>query len=231
MQIFGMQKTPLLDYPGKLASVIFTGGCNMNCPFCHNSELITLPKTGKISEEEVLSHLRKRSSTLDGVVITGGECTLQKDLKDFCKKVKDLGYLIKIDTNGTNPDVIASLVSEGLTDYVAMDIKNSKEKYTAICGWDFVDLNKIQESIDYLMANHVDYEFRTTVIPEFHTPEDIKNIGTWIKGAKALYLQSFKLSDAVTDKTLTEPTKETLLSYQDILSNYVKKVEIRGVDV
>lgn len=231
MQIFGLQKTTLLDYPGKLASVIFTGGCNMNCPFCHNSELITLPKTGKISEEEVLSHLRKRSSTLDGVVITGGECTLQKDLKDFCKKIKDLGYLIKIDTNGTNPDVIASLVSEGLTDYVAMDIKNSKEKYAATCGWDFVDLNKIQESIDYLMANHVDYEFRTTVIPEFHTPEDIKNIGTWIKGAKALYLQSFKLSDAVTDKTLTEPTKETLLSYQDILSNYVKKVEIRGVDV
>jgi pyruvate formate lyase activating enzyme len=231
MQIFGLQKTTLLDYPGKLASIIFTGGCNMNCPFCHNSELITLPKNGKISEEEVFSHLRKRRSTLEGVVITGGECTLQKDLKDFCKKVKDLGYLIKVDTNGTNPAVIASLVSMGLIDYVAMDIKNTKEKYATTCGWDSVDLNKIQESIDYLMENHVDYEFRTTVIPEYHTPEDMKKIGAWIKGAKALYLQSFKQSDAVFDKTLTEPTKETLLSYQRILLSYINHVEIRGVNI
>jgi pyruvate formate lyase activating enzyme len=168
---------------------------------------------------------------LEGVVITGGECTLQKDLKDFCKKVKDLGYLIKVDTNGTNPAVTASLVSMGLIDYVAMDIKNTKEKYATTCGWDSVDLNKIQESIDYLMENHVDYEFRTTVIPEYHTPEDMKKIGAWIKGAKALYLQSFKQSDAVFDKTLTEPTKETLLSYQRILLSYINHVEIRGVNI
>ena len=231
MQIFGLQKTTLLDYPGKLASVIFTGGCNMNCPFCHNSELITLPKTGKLSEEEVFSHLQKRRSTLEGVVITGGECTLQKDLKDFCKKVKDLGYLIKIDTNGTNPAVIRSLVSEGLIDYVAMDIKNTKEKYGLTCGWNAIDLDKIQESIDYLMEDHVDYEFRTTVIPAYHTQEDMTKVGEWLSKAKALYLQAFKQSDAVPDKTLTEPTKETLLSYQSILRNYVDKVEIRGMDV
>ena len=231
MQIFGLQKTSLLDYPGKLASVIFTGGCNMNCPFCHNSELITLPKSGRISEEEGLSHLIKRRFTLEGVVITGGECTLQKDLKEFCKKVKELGYLIKIDTNGTNPGVIKALVSEKLIDYVAMDIKNSKEKYPATCGWNAVDLQKIQETINYLMENHIDYEFRTTVIPEFHTPEDMENIGDWIKGAKSLYLQAFKKSDAVPDQSLTEPTKNHMLSYQSILLNYIDKVEIRGIDV
>lgn len=231
MQIFGLQKTTLLDYPGKLASVIFTGGCNMNCPFCHNSELITLPKSGKISEEEVFSHLIKRRSTLEGVVITGGECTLQKDLKDFCQKIKDLGYLIKIDTNGTNPDVIKSLASHNLIDYVAMDIKNSKEKYAATCGWDAIDLQKIEGSIDYLMENHIDYEFRTTVIPRFHTGEDMEKIGTWIQGAKVLYLQAFKKSDAVPDQSLTEPTKNDMLSYQSILLKYIDKVEIRGIDV
>ena len=231
MQIFGLQKTTLLDYPGKLASIIFTGGCNMNCPFCHNSELITLPKEGRISEEEVLSHLQKRRSTLEGLVITGGECTLQKDLKDFCKKVKDLGYLIKIDTNGTAPQVIKDLVADGLIDYVAMDIKNSKEKYGATCGLEKLDLNKIQETIDFLMAQNVDYEFRTTVIPKFHTKKDMEEIGVWLRGAKALYLQAFKTSDAVRDKSLTEPNKEDLLSYQSILSEHLDTVLIRGMDV
>ena len=231
MQIFGLQKTTLLDYPGKLASIIFTGGCNMNCPFCHNSELITLPKEGRIFEEEVLFHLQKRRSTLEGLVITGGECTLQKDLKDFCKKVKDLGYLIKIDTNGTAPQVIKDLVADGLIDYVAMDIKNSKVKYKATCGLEKLDLNKIQETIDFLMAGNVDYEFRTTVIPKFHNKKDMEEIGVWLRGAKALYLQAFKTSDAVRDKSLTEPNKEDLLSYQSILSEHLDTVLIRGMDV
>ncbi len=231
MQIFGLQKTTLLDYPGKLASIIFTGGCNMNCPFCHNSELITLPKEGRIFEEEVLFHLQKRRSTLEGLVITGGECTLQKDLKDFCKKVKDLGYLIKIDTNGTAPQVIKDLVADGLIDYVAMDIKNSKEKYKVTCGLEKLDLNKIQETIDFLMAQNVDYEFRTTVIPKFHNKKDMEEIGVWLRGAKALYLQAFKTSDAVRDKSLTEPNKEDLLSYQSILSEHLDTVLIRGMDV
>ena len=231
MQIFGLQKTTLLDYPGKLASIIFTGGCNMNCPFCHNSELITLPKEGRIFEEEVLFHLQKRRSTLEGLVITGGECTLQKDLKDFCKKVKDLGYLIKIDTNGTAPQVIKDLVADGLIDYVAMDIKNSKVKYKATCGLEKLDLNKIQETIDFLMARNVDYEFRTTVIPKFHNKKDMEEIGVWLRGAKALYLQAFKTSDAVRDKSLTEPNKEDLLSYQSILSEHLDTVLIRGMDV
>lgn len=231
MQIFGLQKTTLLDYPGKLASIIFTGGCNMNCPFCHNSELITLPKEGRIFEEEVLFHLQKRRSTLEGLVITGGECTLQKDLKDFCKKVKDLGYLIKIDTNGTAPQVIKDLVADGLVDYVAMDIKNSKVKYKTTCGLEKLDLNKIQETIDFLMAGNVDYEFRTTVIPKFHNKKDMEEIGVWLRGAKALYLQAFKTSDAVRDKSLTEPNKEDLLSYQSILSEHLDTVLIRGMDV
>ena len=231
MQIFGLQKTTLLDYPGKLASIIFTGGCNMNCPFCHNSELITLPKEGRIFEEEVLFHLQKRRSTLEGLVITGGECTLQKDLKDFCRKVKDLGYLIKIDTNGTAPQVIKDLVADGLIDYVAMDIKNSKEKYKVTCGLEKLDLNKIQETIDFLMAQNVDYEFRTTVIPKFHNKKDMEEIGVWLRGAKALYLQAFKTSDAVRDKSLTEPNKEDLLSYQSILSEHLDTVLIRGMDV
>lgn len=231
MQIFGLQKTTLLDYPGKLASIIFTAGCNMNCPFCHNSELITLPKSGRISEEEVLTHLAKRRSTLEGLVITGGECTLQKDLAIFCEKVKDLGYCVKIDTNGTSPDTIKDLVSHGLCDYVAMDIKNSKEKYALTCGWDAVNINNIQKSIDYLMGDSVDYEFRTTVIAQYHTKKDMEDIGAWLCGAKALYLQPFLDSDAVPVKNLSAPTKEELLSYQSILLQNIKQVEIRGIDV
>ena len=231
MQIFGLQKTTLLDYPEKLASIIFCGGCNMNCPFCHNSELITLPKTGRISEEEVLAHLKKRAGTLDGVVITGGECTLQKDLADFCKKVKDLGLLIKIDTNGTRPEVLKELVSKNLVDYFAMDIKNSKEKYGFTCGCETINFDKLQESINFLMEGHVDYEFRTTVIKEYHDADDIKAIGEWLAGANALYLQAFQSSDAVRDKSLSSPTKEELLSYQTILEPYFNHVEIRGVDL
>ena len=231
MQIFGLQKTTLLDYPGKLSSIVFTGGCNMNCPFCHNSELITLPKTGRISEEEVLSHLQKRRSTLEGLVITGGECTLQKDLVDFCKKVKEMDYLIKIDTNGTLPGRIKELVAHHLIDYVAMDIKNSKEKYALTCGQNSIDLIKIQESIDYLMENHVDYEFRTTVVSNYHSQEDMEKIGKWICGAKALYLQAFKDCDTVMTKNLSAPTKEELLSYQSILLKYINTVEIRGIDL
>ena len=231
MQIFGLQKTTLLDYPGKLASIIFTAGCNMNCPFCHNSELITLPKSGAIDEGEVLNHLEKRRSALEGIVITGGECTLQKDLLDFCKKVKSLGYQIKIDTNGTFPDVLKNLVSEKLIDYVAMDIKNSKMKYALTCGTDNIALDKIQESIDFLMEKNVEYEFRTTVISQYHNIQDMKEIGKWIKDADVLYLQPFKDSDAVRNKELTAPTKEEMLAYQDLLLNYIHHVEIRGMDL
>ncbi len=231
MQIFGLQKTTLLDYPGKLASIVFTAGCNMNCPFCHNSELITLPKTGAISEEEIISHLKKRRSTLEGVVITGGECTLQKDLAEFCKKVKALGYSIKLDTNGTSPEVLKHLVSENLIDYVAMDIKNSKEKYAQTCGTSGVNLDHLQESIDFLMKKPVAYEFRTTLISQYHSLEDMEEIGQWIKGADALYLQAFKDSDTVRKKGLTAPSKEEMETYRKLLLHYIHHVEIRGMDL
>ena len=231
MQIFGLQKTTLLDYPGKLASIVFTAGCNMNCPFCHNSELITLPKTGRISEEEVLSHLKKRHSSLEGVVITGGECTLQNDLIDFCRKIKELDYAVKIDTNGLCPNRIKELISQKLVDYVAMDIKNSKEKYAPTCGLEKIDLNKIQDSINLLMENRVDYEFRTTVISEYHNTSDVEEIGKWLQGAKVLYLQPFKESENVRAKSFTPPSKEDMLRYRNILQKYIHHVEIRGMDL
>ena len=187
MRIFGLQKTTLLDYPGKLASIIFTGGCNMNCPYCHNSELIHPHTDALISEEELFAHLKKRKNTLEGLVISGGECTLQKDLMEFCHKVRSLGYSIKLDTNGTDPQTLRMLVQKDLVQYVAMDIKNSKEKYPLTVGLKSFDLRPLEESVAFLLEGHVDYEFRTTVVSEFFTKEDFHKIGQWISGADAYY--------------------------------------------
>ena len=231
MRIFGLQKTTLLDYPGKLASVVFTGGCNMNCPYCHNSELIRGPFGDLVSEEEVFAHLKKRQSTLEGLVITGGECTLQPDLLDFCKKVRSFGYDIKLDTNGTSPDTLSTLVEEGLIQYVAMDIKNSKGKYSATVGVSNFDLSGIEKSVDYLLENHVDYEFRTTVVDEFHEERDIEEIGKWIAGAKAYYLQAFRQGENVFDKSLHTPSDEKMLKFKEIASKYISNTEIRGLDL
>ena len=231
MRIFGLQKTTLLDYPGKLASIIFTGGCNMNCPYCHNSELIHPITTAPFSEEEILAHLKKRASTLEGLVISGGECTLQKDLFDFCHKVRSLGYDIKLDTNGTAPKTLRMLAGRDLVQYVAMDIKNSKEKYPLTVGCDSFDLRPVEESVSFLMEQHVDYEFRTTLVSGFHEEEDFYSIGKWIEGADAYFLQPFKDSEQVLTKGLSSPGDLELLRYKEIMSAYVKQAEIRGLDL
>ena len=191
MIIKGLQKLTLLDYPEKTACTVFTGGCNFRCPFCHNASLVTNLNSDEISESDFFELLNKRKNVLQGVCITGGEPTLTPDLQKFISKIKELGYLVKLDSNGYKPDVLKSLVNNNLIDYIAMDIKNSEEKYTLTTGIEDIDMNKIKESIDFIMNCGIDYEFRTTVVKELHTPQDIEHIGLLIKDAKKYYLQTF----------------------------------------
>ena len=192
MIIHGFQKMTLLDYPGRVACTIFTAACNLRCPFCHNAGLVTkIENTQRIDESEVLAYLQKRKGILDGVCITGGEPTLQKDLADFIRKIRALGYAVKLDTNGTNPAVLQALLDEGLLDYVAMDIKIIPEKYEATVGVASFDVTPLRQSIDLVLAGRVDYEFRTTVVAEYHTPGDIGQIAALIAGAPRYFLQPF----------------------------------------
>ncbi|HKL98489.1 MAG TPA: anaerobic ribonucleoside-triphosphate reductase activating protein [Mobilitalea sp.] len=230
MQIHGFNKSTLLDYPKHLAATIFIGGCNMRCPFCHNASLVLAANTQPvIPEEEVLSYLAKRINILEGICITGGEPTLYPELIEFIIKIKALGYKIKLDTNGTNPDLIKHLVRQRLIDYVAMDIKNSLESYSHTAGKDGFDTKPIEESVSFLLSGSLDYEFRTTLVNELHTSQDILLIGKWLEGAKAYYLQAYKDSGDIISPGFSCPSKETLLSYVQILTPYVKHVSLRGV--
>lgn len=230
MQIHGFNKTTLLDYPKHLAATIFLGGCNFRCPFCHNASLVTKIKTQPtIPVDEVLSTLSKRKGILEGICITGGEPTLYQDLPDFIKDIKSLGFKVKLDTNGSNPTMIKSLINSGLIDYVAMDIKNSKEHYSKSIGY-LYNINPIDESISFLLTNPVEYEFRTTIVREHHTTEDMHSIGKWIRGASAYYLQSYKDSGDVITPGLSSHSKDTLMEYVNILTPYVEHVSLRGVD-
>lgn len=211
MLILGLTKTTLLDYPQKVAATIFTGGCNFRCPFCHNGQLVLNAATEEsISEAEVFEHLTKRRNVLEGVCITGGEPTIQADLPDFIKKIKELGYCVKLDTNGGNPGMLKRLVQEGLVDYVAMDIKNSKEKYkdTAIISENL--LEKVKESVDYLLKGEVAYEFRTTVVRQLHTEKDLLAIAEWIKGCSHWYIQSYKDNENVINRDFSAYSKDEL---------------------
>ena len=214
MIIHGFQKMTLLDYPGKIACIIFTAACNLRCPFCHNAGLVTkIEDTERICENEILAYLKKRQGILDGVCITGGEPTLQRDLADFIRKIKALGYAVKLDTNGTNPETLSALLDEGLLDYVAMDIKNTQQKYALTVDRPDFDLAPIQKSIDLLLEGRVDFEFRTTVVAEYHTPEDIAQIAQWITPAKKYFLQPFVDSGNVigsSDGHLHAPDATTL---------------------
>ena len=231
MQIHGFAKTTLLDYPKHVASTIFTGECNFRCPFCHNGDLVLNPSSlPEISESQILSFLERRKNILDGVCITGGEPTLQKDLPDFIKKIKDLGLLVKLDTNGYRPDVLEHLISENLLDYVAMDIKNSPEKYAMTCGVVNFDLNRISSSINLLINGPIPFEFRTTVANPLHDEKDFEAIGSWVKGATAYYIQSYKESEYVISKEFSPYTIDTLNHFKNIILQYVPVVELRGVD-
>ena len=229
MLIKGLQKLTLLDYPTKTACTIFTGGCNLRCPFCHNASLVFNVNEGERHEtEEVLSFLKKRQGLLDGVCVTGGEPLLQKDIKEFLKAIKEMGYAIKLDTNGYSPDKLMEIVGEGLVDYVAMDIKNCKEKYSETAGID-IDIAKIEKSVSFLMSCGIDYEFRTTVVKEYHTLSDIEKIALWISGAKRYFLQNFVDSGDLIKNDLSAVDKETLDSMKKVCEWHIKNTETRGV--
>ena len=234
--ISGLQKMTLLDYPGKVACTIFTQGCNFRCPFCHNSDLLGKEGPETIPVETLMAFLKKRVGLLDAVCITGGEPTLQPGLEDLIKEIKALGYLVKLDTNGTRPEVIKSLAEKKLIDYVAMDIKNSPEKYGATAGVPNMHLERIEESIKYLLAGNVAYEFRTTVVAQLHNSDSMQEMGRWLQSlsptgrAKALYLQAFMDRDTVLMGGLSAHSKEKMQEFRDILAPYADKVEIRGMD-
>lgn len=227
MNIAGVQKVTLLDYPGKVACEIFTQGCNFECPFCQNSSLIPITNTGEFSEEEIFEYLNLRKNILDGVVITGGEPTVQKDLKGFIKKIKDLGLLVKLDTNGGNPKVLQELIDEDLVDYVAMDIKNIFNKYNITAGKK-INLDNIKKSIEILKASKIDYEFRTTIIKEMHSLDDIISICKLVGNAK-YYLQNFEDSENVLNHSLHGFSREELLFIDKYLKDLFPNVEIRAL--
>lgn len=226
MEIAGLQKLTLLDFPGKVACTVFLPGCNFRCPFCHNAPLLERPET--ISEEELLRFLRTRRGLLDGVAVTGGEPLLSAGLPELLRKIRDLGFLVKLDTNGSFPDRLEGLLREGLLDYVAMDVKNSPEKYPLTTGGADL-LDAVRRSAALLMNGAVDYEFRTTVVDELHTPEDFDAIGRWLAGAKRFYLQCFKDSETVLRPGLHAPTREKLELCRRTLAQYITNAEIRGI--
>ena len=230
MKINGLQKLTLLDYPGHTACTVFLAGCDMNCPFCHNSELITANAPAVMDDAELLSFLNKRKGILDGVAFTGGEPLLRKDLPKLISAVREMGYLIKLDTNGNHPKELARLMEEELVDYVAMDIKNSPERYAETAGVQAVDMQKIRESISLLTGGSCDHEFRTTVIEQLHDEQSFIDIGPMIEGAKRYFLQAFADRDTVRFSGFCAPSGEKLEQYAAIVRPYVGDVQLRGVD-
>ena len=236
MDIAGLQKMTLLDFPGRVACTVFTQGCNFRCPFCHNSDLLPMKGDVYMTDEELLAFLQKRTGLLDGVCFTGGEPTMQPELPKLMKSIKDLGYAIKLDTNGTNPKMLKEMVEAGLLDYVAMDIKNSPDCYPETAGMDARLLSKVEQSIAYLISGKVDYEFRTTVVEELHTEQAIEAMGKWLqdvgKGQKPgkWFLQCYTDRDSVLFAGLSAPTAETMRRYAQKLEPFADFVSLRGVD-
>ncbi|MFA7637099.1 MAG: anaerobic ribonucleoside-triphosphate reductase activating protein [Monoglobales bacterium] len=231
MNIHGIQKLTLLDYPGKVACTIFTGGCNLRCPFCHNSPLVLPEKMIEtpLNLKEIFSFLEKRKGLLDGICLTGGEPLLQSDINDFLKKVKSLGYSVKLDTNGFFPDKLKGLAADGVIDYVAMDIKNSEEKYAKTCGVDYVDISSVKESIAFLVSGNIPYEFRTTVVRELHDEDSFHGIAKLISGAENYYLQSYVRSYNVISDVFSDYPPEILETFAQIVRPFVNNVSVRGI--
>ncbi len=231
MEFHGFNKTTLLDFPKHLACTAFTGRCNLRCPFCHNADLVLCPETQPtIPEDSILSVLERRKDTLEGICITGGEPTLQKDLLPFMARCKELGYLVKLDTNGTRPDVIREALERGLLDYIAMDIKNSPARYAETSGLPTVRLSDFEASIALIRESGIPYEFRTTVVKEYHTAEDFLAIGEWLKGSRTYALQSFKDSGNVIAPGLSAYSKDELTAFCEMLHPYFDEVLLRGVE-
>ncbi len=227
MKIAGLQKLTLLDFPNKVASIIFTQGCNLRCPYCHNSGLIPFDSDDLISEEEVFSYLKKRKGVIDGLVISGGEPTVQSDLIFFIKRVKDLGLQVKLDTNGCNPDVLKKIIDENLVDYIAMDIKNTITKYKDVAGVN-VQADKLKKSIELIKNSSIDHEFRTTIIKNIHDIKTISEICSYVDGDK-MFLQNFVKSENVLGKHLEPFSKEELIQINKEMKGKFPNVKIRGI--
>jgi pyruvate formate lyase activating enzyme len=233
MILGGLQKLTLIDYPGKIATTVFTVGCSFRCPFCHNPELV-LPERdgerGSVSEKEFFEFLDKRKNKLEGVCITGGEPTVHKDLPEFMKKIKERGFLVKLDRNGTRPEVLKRIFKEKLADFISMDIKNSPTKYSKTAGVE-VDIEKIKTSIDLIRDSGVGYEFRTTVVPGFHTEEDFEEIANWLKGSSNYALQKFRDDGKVLDESIRRDLQNqeelNLEKIKQDIKSFFEEVEIR----
>lgn len=231
MKISAIQKLTLLDYPGHVACTVFTPGCNFRCPFCHNATLV-LPEMQQIGMtcEEVLDFLKKRTGILDGVCLTGGEPLLQNGVDDFLRKVKDLGFSVKLDTNGSFPDRLEKLITDGLVDRVAMDVKNSPERYGLTIGLPDFDIAPVERSKELLMGGSVEYEFRTTVVKGLHTAESLADAAKWIRGAKDYYLQQFRDSgNLIAPAGLSACSKEEMKAFAEAAEPYVQNVHLRGI--
>lgn len=229
MKIEALQKLTLLDYPGKMAATVFTYGCNLRCPFCHNALLVTEESDGGISVEEVLSFLSKRKGMLEGVCVTGGEPLLQSDVEDFLREVKGMGFSVKLDTNGTFPEKLKSVVRKGLADYVAMDVKNSLDKYALTSGKTCMDLSAITESIRFLLSGEVEAEFRTTVVKTYHTEEDLLKIADLISGCDRYFLQQFVNSGNLIDRGVEGYTDDELTAIYKQVKRKLPVAKLRGI--
>ena len=229
MRIQGLQKLTLLDYPGRTACTIFLSGCNFRCPFCHNAPLLTAADEDGMDEDELLAFLKKRQGLLDGVAVTGGEPLLRPDLPQLLEKIKALGYVIKLDTNGAFPERLEAVVCAGLADYVAMDIKNSPARYAETAGTAELDLAPIDKSVSFLLRGTVDYEFRTTAVAELHDDTSFLKLGDWLAGAKRYYIQCFQPRETVLRTGLHAPSDAQLHHWAELVRPKIPTVCVRGI--
>lgn len=232
MSIQGLQKLTLLDFPGQVACTVFLGGCNFRCPFCHNASLVLEPgQETEITQEELLAFLKKRQGVLDGVCVTGGEPLLWPKLPELLQKIKALGYQIKLDTNGSRPELLRQLVQEGLVDYVAMDIKAGPQNYAHVAGVPGLDLTPIEQSVAFLKSGAVKHEFRTTVVSPLHTGRDFEEIGHWLQGEEHYFLQGFVDSGALMqNEGLAAYTKEEMEEFLELVQKNIPHAALRGID-
>ena len=230
MRIQGLQRLTLLDFPERTACTVFTAGCNFRCPFCHNASLVVdIPKEAELSEEEFFAFLGKRKGILDGVCISGGEPLLQPDIEAFMHKIKDMGFAIKLDTNGSFPNKLIYLVEQGLVDYVAMDIKNGPELYAVTAGVETLDIAPIENSVAYLKEGHIPYEFRTTVVKHYHSEDSFERIGQWLTGAEKYFLQSFVDSGDLIGKKTKGCSVEEMKEFLSTVQKYIPSAKLRGM--
>jgi len=232
--ICGLQKMTLLDFPGKIACTVFLGGCNFRCPFCHNSELFMGKPEKLMEDEDFFKFLKSRKGLLDGVCVSGGEPTLYKNLPEFLARIKELGFLVKLDTNGSRPEVVKELVEKDLVDYIAMDVKNSPAMYAQTVGLETMDLTPVEESLRFLIGGNMPYELRTTLVSQLHTETSIQDMGQWLQSLvtgmkpKKLFLQSFVDRDTVLFSGLSAPEPETTKGFAKILEPFADSVTIRN---